>query len=290
MIYRVFDSKSTPVYSICSISKIFTKIYNLPRILSILGWKFHKRKGLETTTKLFEQRKAWRWSCLTRRYAKITITQNLISESLGVPNPEGTSPVSSALEKIRAEWKSIYKLVPFPHHFDSPKLGKMMRLILGSYNSMDISVVSRTSFNFFSALCFLNRLNRKENKKLPPLLSFSWPLPDWQFSQRPRRLHVVGSWHSIMWGTRLSAGGSVGPRDCWTAGLFHKGWFSRLVGTPPVSPLSAKKLMVFFWRGGKRSAIQLFARKSVVLSQNHRLNPCDRPLSMIIPWFFGHCR
>ena len=39
-----FDSKSTPVYSICSISKIFTKVSNLPRILSILGWKFHKKK------------------------------------------------------------------------------------------------------------------------------------------------------------------------------------------------------------------------------------------------------
>ena len=159
-----FDSKSTPVYSICSISKIFTKVSNLPWIFSILGCKIPQKKtGFETTTKLFEQRKAWRWSCLTRRYARITITQNLISESLGVPNPEGTSPVSSALEKIIAEWKSIYKSVPFPHHFDSPKLGKMMRLILGYFLQLNgyfccvEDVVKK-----FLALCFFNLLNRKK--------------------------------------------------------------------------------------------------------------------------------
>ena len=136
---------------------------------------------------------------------------------------------------------------------------------------------------------FLNRLNRKKIISYRHYSLFRDPWPDWQFSQRRRRLHVVGSWHSIILGTRLSAGGSVGPRDCWTAGRFQKGCFSRLVGTPPVPPISAKKLREFFGVA-ERSAILLFARKSVVLSQNHRLNPCDLPLSMIIPWFFGHCR
>lgn len=147
-------------------------------------------------------------------YAKMTITRHCHLRITGSSKPRRNFSGVFRLGKISAEWKSIYKLVPFPHHFDSPKLGKMMRLILGYF-----SFLLCWGRFFLNCLLCVFELRRKKNK-LPPLLSFSWPLPDWQFSQRRRRLHVVGSWHSI----KRHASVQVGPRprDCWTAGCFKK--------------------------------------------------------------------